>query len=248
MDGVTTGYTAYGGGAKPNRYVDIENLASVVVSQGAAEISSASTQALGGTLAYFTDVPRESFAVLTKLTGGSFDTQRAFVRVDTGKFGGDTSRAFVSFSTQEYDSWVRDYVGGDQALSKRLHADAKSVSQLGNLKITGYAGIDNVNPEINFQGVSLQQFAQDPHRARAVGTLVHEVPDADHVVVAGDVHVGEQLLEFLAHPVDVADDDGPCHSVFSFGSGYTGRCGIGPTHPRIPPHTGHGWRRPCPRR
>ena len=166
VDGVTTGYTSYGGGAKPNRYIDIENLASVVVSQGAAEISSASTQALGGTLAYFTDVPRESFTVLTKLTGGSFDTQRAFVRLDTGKFGGNTSSAFLSFSTQQYDNWVRDYVGGDKALSKRLHADAKSVTHMGNLKVTAYAGIDNVNPEINFQGVSLQQFAQDPHNDR----------------------------------------------------------------------------------
>lgn len=166
VDGVTTGYTSYGGGAKPNRYIDIENLSSVVVSQGAAEISSASAQALGGTLAYFTDAPRESFGFQTKLTAGSFDTQRAFLRVDTGKFAGDTSRAFVSFSTQEYDNWVRDYVGGDKALSKRLHADAKDVTQIGNLKVTAYAGVDNVNPEINFQGVSLQQFAQDPHNDR----------------------------------------------------------------------------------
>jgi iron complex outermembrane receptor protein len=111
-------------------------------------------------------VPRESFTVLTKLTGGSFDTQRAFVRLDTGKFGGNTSSAFLSCSTQQYDNWVRDYVGGDKALSKRLHADAKSVTQMGNFKLTAYAGIDNVNPEINFQGVSLQQFAQDPHNDR----------------------------------------------------------------------------------
>lgn len=166
VDGISTGFTAYGGGAKPNRYVDIENLSSVVVSQGAAEISSASTQALGGTLAYFTDAPRESFGVETKITGGSFDTQRAFVRVDTGALGSPKSRAYLSFSTQEYDNWVRDFVGGDKALSKRIHADAKGVTELGNLRVTAYAGVDNVNPEVNYQGVSLRQFAQDPRNDR----------------------------------------------------------------------------------
>jgi len=125
VDGVTTGYTAYGGGAKPNRYVDIENFSRVVVSEGATEISSASAQALGGTLAYFTDAPQDTFGVTAKLTGGSFATQRAFVRADTGKFAGD-NRAFLSFSTQRNDNWVRDYVGGDQALTKRLHLDAKT--------------------------------------------------------------------------------------------------------------------------
>lgn len=166
VDGISTGYTSYGGGAKPNRYIDIENLSTVVVSQGAAEIGSASTQALGGTLAYFTDTPKDTFAVQTKLTAGSFGTRRAFVRVDTGKFADGSSRAFLSFSAQEYDNWVRDFVGGDAALSKRLHADAKNVSQLGNVKATFYAGVDNVNPEINYQGVSLRQFAQDPRNDR----------------------------------------------------------------------------------
>lgn len=171
VDGITTGYTAYGGGAKPNRFIDIENVSSVVVSQGAAEISAASTQALGGTLAYFTDAPADQFGVLSKYTGGSFAMQRAFVRVDTGKFADGTSRAFVSVSAHQNDNWVREYVGGDAALTKRIHVDAKDVTQIGNLKITAYASIDNVDPEINFQGVSIQQFAQDPRNDRLTFTF-----------------------------------------------------------------------------
>jgi iron complex outermembrane receptor protein len=87
VDGVTTGYTSYGGGAKPNRYVDIENLSSVVVSQGAAEISSASAQALGGTLAYASISPSSTPGVLAKLSGGSFGLQRSFVRGRHGQNG-----------------------------------------------------------------------------------------------------------------------------------------------------------------
>ncbi len=165
VDGVTTGYTSYGGGAKPNRYIDIENLSSVVVSQGAAEISSASAQALGGTLAYASQSPSAQAGVLAKLSTGSFGLQRGFVRVDTGKVAGNT-QAFISFSSLQYDNWVRDYVGGDAALSKRLHLDAKATTDLGGAKLTFFTGVDNVSPEINFQGVTLQQFAQNPHDDR----------------------------------------------------------------------------------
>jgi iron complex outermembrane receptor protein len=165
FDGVTTGYTAYGGGAKPNRYVDVENLAAVVVSQGAAEISSASAQALGGTLAYTSVAPAEQAGVQARFTAGSFGLQRGSVRVDTGKLAGGL-RGYVSLSNLQYDNWVRDYVGGDAALSKRIHADAKAIADLGSTKLTFWASLDNVAPEINFQGVSLRQFAQSPRDDR----------------------------------------------------------------------------------
>jgi iron complex outermembrane receptor protein len=161
VDDVTTGYTAYGGGAKPNRFIDIENLASVSVSQGATDLRSSSTQALGGTLAYFTDAPANDFGVASKFSFGSFNTQRGFVRVDTGSFANNSSKAFVSFSSEQNDNWVGHYVGGDAALTKRLHFNAKDVTKLGAAKLTAYASIDNVNPEINFQGISTTQFAID---------------------------------------------------------------------------------------
>lgn len=170
VDGITTGYTSYGGGAKPNRYIDIENLSSVVVSQGAAEISSASAQALGGTLAYSSVLPSDQASVLAKLTMGSFGMQRGFVRVDTGKLAGGI-RGFVSLSSLQYDNWVRDYVGGNSALSKRLHADTKFTGEFADTKVTFFSGVDNVAPEINFQGVSLRQFEQSPRDDRLTFTF-----------------------------------------------------------------------------
>jgi iron complex outermembrane receptor protein len=163
VDGVGTGFTSYAGGAKPNRFIDAENVASVVVSQGAGDISSASTQALGGTLAYFTDSPLASPSFVTSLTYGSFQTTRTQFRVDTGTYN-DNSRAYVSFSFEQNNNWVGDYVDGSApATTKRYHIDAKNVSQLGNVKVTSFFTLDNVNPEINFQGVTTQQFRQDPH-------------------------------------------------------------------------------------
>ncbi|MEN9634635.1 MAG: hypothetical protein RL077_3039 [Verrucomicrobiota bacterium] len=162
VDGVTTGYSSYGGGAKPNRYVEIENLAAVSVSQGATDIRSGSTQALGGTLAYFTDAPANEFGINTKMTFGSFNASRAFVRADTGKFANGSSTAFLSFSAQQSDNWVGNYVGGDAALNKHIHLGTKIVTKFGEAKLTTYASLDNVAPEINFQGVSTSQFAVDP--------------------------------------------------------------------------------------
>lgn len=161
IDDVGTGFTTYAGGVKPNRYVDIENTESVVVSQGAADISSASSQALGGTLAYYTGNPTATLGALANFTAGSFNTIREFIRADTGQFGGNNS-AYISFSNESNENWVGHYIGGNSALTNRMHLDAKDVGQFGNLKLTVYATVDNVNPEINYQGVSLQQFAQDP--------------------------------------------------------------------------------------
>jgi iron complex outermembrane receptor protein len=161
IDDVGTGFTEYAGGVKPNRYVDIENLASVIVSQGAADISSASAQALGGTLAYYTNDPAMSAGFLADFTAGSFNTTRYFVRADTGQFGGE-NQAYISFSSEQNDNWVGHFVGGGAAVTNRLHLDAKEVSQFGKVKMTFYATVDNVDPEINYQGVTLQQFAEDP--------------------------------------------------------------------------------------
>ena len=53
IDDLPNGATNYGGGAKPNRFIDPENIREVNVSQGAGDISSASTTALGGTIKYY---------------------------------------------------------------------------------------------------------------------------------------------------------------------------------------------------
>jgi iron complex outermembrane receptor protein len=50
IDGIPNGNANYGGGAKVIRFIDNENIAGVNVSQGTADISSRSNEALGGTL------------------------------------------------------------------------------------------------------------------------------------------------------------------------------------------------------
>ncbi|MGO4611421.1 TonB-dependent receptor plug domain-containing protein, partial [Variovorax sp. 2RAF20] len=57
IDGLPNGGSGYGGGSLANRYIDTLDLETVEVSQGTADISSRSNEALGGTLNFLTSDP-----------------------------------------------------------------------------------------------------------------------------------------------------------------------------------------------
>ncbi|WP_367683038.1 TonB-dependent receptor plug domain-containing protein, partial [Xanthomonas citri] len=94
IDGVPNGGSAYGGGSKANRFIDMPDLETVEVSQGTADIASRSNEALGGTLNYLTSEPLETQRV--RMIGGIGDNQarKYYARYDTGLIGGST-RAWV---------------------------------------------------------------------------------------------------------------------------------------------------------
>ncbi|WP_199824673.1 TonB-dependent receptor plug domain-containing protein, partial [Xanthomonas citri] len=68
IDGVPNGGSAYGGGSKANRFIDMPDLETVEVSQGTADIASRSNEALGGTLNSLTSEPLETQRV--RMIGG----------------------------------------------------------------------------------------------------------------------------------------------------------------------------------
>mgnify|MGYP001627407747 CR=1 FL=1 len=57
IEGLPNGSSNYGGGSRANRFIDILDLKAVEVSQGTADISSRSNEALGGTLKFHIDDP-----------------------------------------------------------------------------------------------------------------------------------------------------------------------------------------------
>ena len=57
VDGIPNGGSAYAGGSKANRYLDSENTGFVEVGQGSGDISSASLDALGGTINFVSANP-----------------------------------------------------------------------------------------------------------------------------------------------------------------------------------------------
>jgi iron complex outermembrane receptor protein len=159
VDGLPIGQTGYGGGTKPNRFIDLENLASVLVSQGAGDVTSPSTQALGGTLAYKTVNPSPHAGGFVKFTTGSFDLSRVFARVDSGTFGTDQS-AYLSFSRSTYNRWIGS---GSNGRTDRLHLDGKWLAAAGHATFATSVHVDRIAPEINYQGISKADFATNPN-------------------------------------------------------------------------------------
>jgi len=156
IDGIANGNSNYGGGAKANRYIDTENLRAVEVSQGTADISSRSHEALGGTLNFTTIEPGEEEQMVASVTLGEFDARKYFVRYETGEIAEDTY-AWVSFSSQESSDWM------DQAAeNSRDHVAAKFTSFFTDFALTGYVSYDDTH-EDNYQRIyGLNQFKQNP--------------------------------------------------------------------------------------
>ena len=92
IDGFPNGDSNYGGGAKANRYIDSMNSAGVDINQGIADISTRSTEALGGTLNFRTNDPQEVQRMRVQFSQGDYGSQRYYSRYDSGRILNDSSR------------------------------------------------------------------------------------------------------------------------------------------------------------
>ncbi|MAZ86243.1 MAG: TonB-dependent receptor [Cellvibrionaceae bacterium] len=146
IDGMPNGGSGYGGGAKANRFVDPANLSGVEVSQGTADVSSRSHEALGGTLNYLTDAPLDEQRFRVEVSAGDHDAQRVYLRYDTGTLGEDT-RAWISYAKQEASDWISESAEND-----REHYAAKLETSFGNTEVTAYISYDDIH-EDNYQRI-----------------------------------------------------------------------------------------------
>ncbi|TGD71509.1 TonB-dependent receptor [Mangrovimicrobium sediminis] len=190
VDGIPNGNSNYGGGAKANRFIDTPNLETVRVSQGTADITSRSNEALGGTLDFITDAPLEEQQMRVMLTVGENDAQKYYVRFDTGRLFDDTTTAWLSLSSSDAKTWI-----DESGESNREHAALKFITDLDALAITGYFSWDDVH-EDNYQRVSLEQFEADPGWDRLTAEWTG-IPYIDQVYRRGWSTLRENKLAYL---------------------------------------------------
>jgi iron complex outermembrane receptor protein len=157
IDGIPNGGSAYAGGSKANRYLDSENTRLVEVGQGSGDISSASLDALGGTINFVSAAPEDEQKARFDYSNGSFNARRYFARFDTGQIFGNTN-AYVSLSDSYNSRWIGT---GSNGYSDRIHFEAKSVTQLENSRFTGRISYDDAH-EDNYDYRTLAQFKQNP--------------------------------------------------------------------------------------
>ena len=124
LDGIPMGRSDAFGGSPIFRYVDNENLGSVIASPGAGDVSAPSYSSLGPIASYNTVRPSEEMGGMVAVTVGDFDLQRTFVKLETGDIDG--FRAYVSRSKTDSDLWR-----GPGTID-REHIEAKALYEFGD--------------------------------------------------------------------------------------------------------------------
>lgn len=191
VDGIPNGGSNYGGGAKANRYLDGENMATIEVAQGTSDISSASLEALGGTFNFVSLDPSMEEETVIATTFGQHEAQRFYVRHETGQIFGNTT-AYVSYSDTSTQRWIGK---GDNGGAERQHAEVKFVSDFGDLVLTGRYSYDDVD-EDNYNSVSLEQFRQTPDWDQLTWNWTG-IPHLDQMYAEGWSTVRENQLAYL---------------------------------------------------
>ncbi len=199
VDGIPNGGSNYGGGTKANRYLDSENMATIEVSQGTSDISSASLEALGGTFNFVSADP--AFDATTKFayTNGDHDASRYFIRHDTGQIF-DNTYAYMSYSSTSTSRWVGEGSNGGMA---RQHAEAKFITELDNLTITGRISYDDAD-EDNYNSVSIEQFEQTPDWDQLTWNWTG-VPHFDQMFAEGWSTLRENTLAYVKFDYQLSD-------------------------------------------
>jgi len=131
----------YLGGAPAQKYMLSENVESIVVNQGTSGVGSASSSALGGTLAYSTRAPAAESAGMISITQGENSLERYAATYDFGTLFGNT-RAFVGFASLDACRWA--YGCADGSRIDQTHGEGKFVTDFNDkVSVTGFLSYDD---------------------------------------------------------------------------------------------------------
>ncbi len=89
----------------PSQWVDSENIKTVTLQQGTADLDSPTVNAGGGLITLDLRDPLDSAGGFVSGSFGSYHEGRAFVRLDSGPIAGTNALAFVSFSQTAADNY-----------------------------------------------------------------------------------------------------------------------------------------------
>ncbi|MCF2900226.1 TonB-dependent receptor [Pseudoalteromonas sp. OFAV1] len=191
IDGIPNGGSNYGGGAKANRYLDSENLATVEVGQGTSDIASASLEALGGTFNFVSVQPSTEQSTTFAYTTGDHNASRYFVKHETGTVF-DNTQAYISYSQTDTSRWIGD---GSNGGKDNQHIEAKFVSDFSDLTVSGRVSYDDVH-EINYNSISISEFEQNPDWDRLTWNWTG-VPHFDQMFAEGWGTLRENTLAYV---------------------------------------------------
>ncbi|MBM7070529.1 TonB-dependent receptor [Shewanella sp. 202IG2-18] len=200
IDGLPNGNSNYGGGAKANRYIGIQNLATVDVTQGTSDLSSASLEALGGTFNFISKDPSMERETTIEYTTGSHDAKQYFARHETGEIFENTY-AYLSYADTETKRWIGS---GSNGGFNNQHAELKFVSDINDdFTLTGRISYNDVH-EDNYNSVSVEQFNQTPDWDQLTWNWTG-VPHLDQMFAEGWSTLRENTFAYLKFDYQATD-------------------------------------------
>jgi outer membrane receptor protein involved in Fe transport len=110
----------------PSQWADSENIKTISLAQGTADLDSPTINATGGLVNVLLRDPAATPGGLVSGSYGSYHEVRGFLRLDTGDIGGTGVRGFVSVSQTQDDNWRGP--GHDH----RQHIDFKFTKDFGD--------------------------------------------------------------------------------------------------------------------
>ncbi|WP_298161197.1 TonB-dependent receptor [Brevundimonas sp.] len=142
LDGMPLGDGAYNNynGLTISRALISENLGRADLTTGIAGLSIPSTSNLGGALIYTSRNPARDMGFTASQSLGSENTQRSFLRLETGEHGGFS--AYVSAQYSEQDLFVNQ-PQYNTSWGKQLNA--KAIYDFGRGRITAFADLSRTN-------------------------------------------------------------------------------------------------------
>ncbi|WP_083278346.1 TonB-dependent receptor [Kozakia baliensis] len=125
LEGMPLNDVAYYSGY-PSQFADAENYQEIALTQGSADLDSPVLNAAGGLMNLSFRDPGLKPGGYTSISYGSYDTNREFIRLDTGELAHTGLRGFVSYSHGASDNWRGP--GRDT----RQHVDFKLLKEWGS--------------------------------------------------------------------------------------------------------------------
>ncbi len=106
LDGVPLGDMSYGNynGLHISRAISSENIGDTQLAEGTGALGTASSSNLGGTVEFTSIDPAHKMGALVEGGYGSYDSQREFVRLDSGELPGGGA-GYFSFGNQNSQKW-----------------------------------------------------------------------------------------------------------------------------------------------
>lgn len=204
LEGMPLNDVAYSTGY-PSQFADSENYQEIALAQGASDLDSPVLNAAGGLMQLTFRNPAKKAGGFASTSYGSYDTNREFIRLDTGDIAHTGLRGFVSYSHSASNNWRGP--GRDE----KHHVDFKFIKEWGrdnhasllgsfNSAITSYypqvsmegwkadgiggannllSNYDATNPD---NGVNYWRLWRQPERTLYAGAPIHLTLD-DHLTL-----------------------------------------------------------------